>query len=151
MAAFMRYLNEDLKYTSNLRYYMGGHRPLGVRRSGPGISERDRVAPARDGEGSVPAGDGRRRLLRHGDAVRNAEYTFTHLGFDKTDCDRVQFKYYESGHMAYLNQASAKQLKSDIAHFIQSTEHFSPLEMPAANSRWRRIAASGRAVRQTPS
>jgi hypothetical protein len=30
--------------------------------------------------------------------------------------------------MAYLNQSSAKQLKSDIANFIESTEHLSPLE-----------------------
>jgi carboxypeptidase C (cathepsin A) len=53
----------------------------------------------------------------------NAEYTFTHLGFDQTYRDRVSFKYYESGHMAYLNQDSAKQLKADIAGFITSTEH----------------------------
>ena len=53
-------------------------------------------------------------------------------GFDRTYGDRVEFKYYESGHMAYLNPASAKQLKTDIAHFIESTEHLSPLETPAA-------------------
>jgi hypothetical protein len=34
--------------------------------------------------------------------------------------------------MAYLNQASAKQLKADIAHFIESTEHLSPPETPAS-------------------
>ncbi len=52
----------------------------------------------------------------------NAEYTFRHLGFDDTYKDRVQFKYYESGHMAYLNQDSAKKLKQDIADFIASTK-----------------------------
>lgn len=36
--------------------------------------------------------------------------------------DRVDFKYYESGHMAYLNQVSARQLKKDIADFIGSTK-----------------------------
>jgi len=35
----------------------------------------------------------------------------------------VDFKYYKSGHMAYLNQESATQLKNDIAQFIASTEH----------------------------
>jgi carboxypeptidase C (cathepsin A) len=35
----------------------------------------------------------------------------------------VEFKYYESGHMAYLNQTSAKQLKNDITAFIRSTAH----------------------------
>jgi carboxypeptidase C (cathepsin A) len=34
----------------------------------------------------------------------------------------VQFKYYESGHMAYLNQTSAKQLRADIASFVESTQ-----------------------------
>jgi carboxypeptidase C (cathepsin A) len=63
----------------------------------------------------------------------NAEYTFTHLGFDQTYSDRVQFKYYESGHMAYLNQASAKQLKADIASFIASTQH--PQSEPQTASR----------------
>jgi carboxypeptidase C (cathepsin A) len=53
----------------------------------------------------------------------NAEYTFNHLGYDQTYRDRVEFKYYESGHMAYLNQDSAKQLKSDIAAFIRVTAH----------------------------
>jgi carboxypeptidase C (cathepsin A) len=53
----------------------------------------------------------------------NAEYTFNHLGYDQTYRDRVEFKYYESGHMAYLNQDSAKQLKSDIVAFIRATAH----------------------------
>jgi hypothetical protein len=35
--------------------------------------------------------------------------------------------------MAYLNQASATQLKTDIAHFIESTEHLSPVDAPAAS------------------
>jgi carboxypeptidase C (cathepsin A) len=34
----------------------------------------------------------------------------------------VKFDYYESGHMAYLNQTSSKQLKQNIATFIESTE-----------------------------
>ena len=42
----------------------------------------------------------------------NAEYNFRHLGFDQTYKDRVDFKYYESGHMAYLNQASASQAQA---------------------------------------
>jgi carboxypeptidase C (cathepsin A) len=35
----------------------------------------------------------------------------------------VKFSYYESGHMAYLNQTSARQLKSDIAAFIVANSH----------------------------
>jgi carboxypeptidase C (cathepsin A) len=53
----------------------------------------------------------------------NAEYTFKHLGFDKTYPDRVHFEYYESGHMAYLNQTSAKKLQNDIEAFINKTKN----------------------------
>ena len=53
----------------------------------------------------------------------NAEYTFNHLGYDQTYRDRVEFKYYQRGHMAYLKQDSARQLKADIANFIRATAH----------------------------
>ena len=133
MAAFMRYLHDDLKYTSNLQYYMGGHTgrweygDLG--RGYPSEIESLRLAMAKDPYLHVMVGAG---YYDTATPFANAEYTFTHLGFDKTYSDRVQFKYYESGHMAYLNQASAKQLKTDVAHFIESTEHLSPIEEPGA-------------------
>jgi carboxypeptidase C (cathepsin A) len=132
MAAFMRYLHDDLKYTSNLQYYLSGHTgrweygDLG--RGYPSEIESLRLAMAKDPYLHVMVGAG---YYDTATPFANAEYTFTHLGFDKTYSDRVQFKYYESGHMAYLNQSSAKQLKSDIASFIESTKHLSPLETPA--------------------
>jgi len=124
MAAFMRYLNDDLKYSSDLQYYMGGHTgrwdysDLG--RGYPSEVESLRLAMAKDPYLHVMVGAG---YYDTATPFANAEYTFTHLGFDKTYSDRVQFKYYESGHMAYLNQPSAKQLKADIAQFIAGTEH----------------------------
>jgi carboxypeptidase C (cathepsin A) len=126
MAAFMRYLNDDLKYSSDLQYYMGGHTgrwdysDLG--RGYPSEVESLRLAMAKDPYLHVMVGAG---YYDTATPFANAEYTFTHLGFDKTYTDRVQFKYYESGHMAYLNQSSAKQLKVDIARFIASTERLS--------------------------
>jgi carboxypeptidase C (cathepsin A) len=129
MAAFMRYLHDDLKYTSNLQYYLGGHTgrweygDLG--RGYPSEIESLRLAMAKDPYLHVMVGAG---YYDTATPFANAEYTFTHLGFDQTYRDRVQFKYYESGHMAYLNQPSAKQLKADIASFITSTEHLQPVE-----------------------
>jgi carboxypeptidase C (cathepsin A) len=125
MAAFMRYIHDDLKYTSDLQYYMGGHAgrwdysDLG--RGYPSEVESLRLAMAKDPYLHVMVGAG---YYDTATPFANAEYTFSHLGFDKTYADRVQFKYYESGHMAYLNPPSAKQLKADIAHFISATEHF---------------------------
>ena len=129
-SAFMRYLHEDLNYKSNLQYYLGGHTgpwdysqpgsrsPLGA--GYPSTVESLRIAMAKDPYLHVFVGAG---YYDTATPFANAEYTFNHLGFDQTYRDRVQFSYYESGHMAYLNQASAKQLKADIARFIASTEH----------------------------
>ncbi|HEX6965558.1 MAG TPA: hypothetical protein VF166_07140 [Gemmatimonadaceae bacterium] len=125
MSAFMRYLHNDLKYTSDLQYYMGGHTGRWQYSSMgwggyPSEVESLRLAMAKDPYLHVMVGAGYYDMAT---PFANAEYTFNHLGFDQTYKDRVQFHYYESGHMAYLNQASAKQLKADIAKFIGSTEH----------------------------
>ncbi|MEO6778166.1 MAG: peptidase S10 [Gemmatimonadaceae bacterium] len=127
MGAFMRYLHGDLGYSSDLQYYMGGHTGRwdfnmgGFGGNGyPSEVESLRTAMAKDPYLHVMVGAG---YYDTATPFANAEYTFNHLGFDQTYRDRVSFKYYESGHMAYLNQASAKQLKSDIANFIASTLH----------------------------
>jgi carboxypeptidase C (cathepsin A) len=124
MAAFMRYLHDDLDYTSNLEYYLGGRNggwDFGGNGNGyPSEVESLRSAMAKDPYLHVMVGAG---YYDTATPFANAEYSFTHLGFDKTYSDRVEFKYYESGHMAYLNQASARQLKADIASFIAATEH----------------------------
>ena len=70
----MRYLHDDLKYTSDLQYYMGGHtgrwdtaRDRLRTRGYPSEIESLRLAMAKDPYLHVMVGAG---LLRHGDAVR---------------------------------------------------------------------------------
>lgn len=122
MSAFMRYLHDDLKYTSDLQYYMGGHTGRwdysSLGRGFPDVVESLRQAMAKNPYLKVMNGAG---YYDTATPFANAEYTFDHLGFDQTYKDRVSLKYYESGHMAYLNQASARQLKDDIANFIATT------------------------------
>jgi carboxypeptidase C (cathepsin A) len=130
MAAYMRYLHNDLDYTNDLQYYTGGHAGrwdyTGLTGAGnlgagyPSTSDMLRTAMAKDPYLHVMVGAGYYDMAT---PFANAEYTFNHLGYDQTYRDRVAFKYYKSGHMAYLNQDSARQLKSDIVSFIQSTEH----------------------------
>jgi carboxypeptidase C (cathepsin A) len=129
MSAFMRYLHADLNYTTDLQYYMGGHAGrwdyagltgFGNLGSGyPSESEALRTAMAKNPYLRVMVGAGYYDMAT---PFANAEYTFNHLGYDQTYRDRVQFKYYKSGHMAYLNQESAKELKADIAKFIEGTQ-----------------------------
>ena len=130
MSAYMRYLHSDLGYSSDLQYYMGGHAGrwdytdlagagnLGA--SYPSESESLRTAMAKDPYLHVMVGAGYYDMAT---PFANAEYTFNHLGYDQTYRDRVEFHYYESGHMAYLNQTSAHQLKADIARFITTNSH----------------------------
>lgn len=128
MAAFMRYLHTDLKYSTDLQYYMGGHAGhwdyTSLGQGFPDVVESLRLAMAKNPYLHVMVGAGYYDMAT---PFANAEYTFDHLGFDQTYRDRVQFKYFESGHMAYLNQTSARQLKADIAQFITSTQHFTPI------------------------
>ncbi len=122
MSAFMRYLHNDLDYTSNLQYYMGGHTGRWEYPQGqyPSEIESLRLAMAKNPYLHVMVGAGYYDMAT---PFANAEYDFSHLGFDKTYRDRVQFDYYQSGHMAYLNQTSAKELQGDIEKFINSTLH----------------------------
>lgn len=51
-----------------------------------------------------------------------SEYTFDHLGYEKTYSDRISFTYYEGGHMMYTRPNMLKALKSDIAAFVKRTQ-----------------------------
>ena len=127
MSAFMRFLRNDLDYNSDLQYYMGGHTGRwdytgatpGFGGGFPSESESLRLAMAKDPHLQVMVGAGYYDMAT---PFANAEYTFDHMGFDQSIKDRVHFEYFESGHMAYLNQQSAKKLKADIASFIASTD-----------------------------
>lgn len=132
MSAFMRYLQDDLGYTNTLQYMRSGRTggweySSGGRGGYPTESDQLRLAMAKNPYLKVMVGAGYYDMAT---PFANAEYTFDHFGFDQTYKDRVSFKYYESGHMAYLNQASAKQLKDDIAAFITATQHPANAALP---------------------
>lgn len=46
------------------------------------------------------------------------EYTFDHLGIDKKLKSNITMKYYEAGHMMYINNTAAAAFKKDVAAFI---------------------------------
>jgi len=49
------------------------------------------------------------------------EYTIGHMGLDPKLEGNITFGYYQSGHMIYLNDASLKQMKADLARFYDQT------------------------------
>ncbi|MGZ9223676.1 MAG: S10 family peptidase [Anaerolineales bacterium] len=48
------------------------------------------------------------------------EYTFNHLGLNKSLHNNVSMEYYEAGHMMYIDMPSLKKMKADLAKFIKS-------------------------------
>ena len=47
-------------------------------------------------------------------------YTFDHLELDPDLQANISMAYYEAGHMMYIHQPSLRQLKKDLADFIQA-------------------------------
>lgn len=50
-----------------------------------------------------------------------SEYTFDHMGLDKSLKANIIHKYYEAGHMMYIHNESAAMFKKDVVEFIAST------------------------------
>ena len=48
------------------------------------------------------------------------QYTFNRLGLEKELQGHISMSYYEAGHMMYIHAPSIKQLKADLAGFIQN-------------------------------
>ncbi|MBL0110085.1 MAG: carboxypeptidase [Saprospiraceae bacterium] len=49
-----------------------------------------------------------------------SEYTFDHLGLQPKIRSNISHKYYEAGHMMYVQSESASKFKKDVAEFILS-------------------------------
>jgi carboxypeptidase C (cathepsin A) len=49
------------------------------------------------------------------------EYMVSHLGLEKNLQSHIEMKYYPAGHMMYVQESSLKQLKADVAEFIDRT------------------------------
>ncbi|HLQ23168.1 MAG TPA: hypothetical protein VK132_08170, partial [Gemmatimonadales bacterium] len=49
------------------------------------------------------------------------EYVIAHLGLALALRSHVVMKYYDAGHMMYLNEAALARMKADVAAFIDAT------------------------------
>jgi len=51
-----------------------------------------------------------------------AEYDLSHMALEPRIAANIRYTYYPAGHMMYIDPASARQLKADIASFYASAE-----------------------------
>lgn len=127
VSAFHDYLSRDLKYSSEETYYPRGpnvnqnwdhnHKPAG------GGSQ-----PLREAYVAGDLADAMRKnpqlrifsangLFDLATPFFITEYDLSHMELEPKLRQNIQFGYYPSGHMIYLNVDALKQLKTDLARF----------------------------------
>ena len=132
VSAFHDYLDRELKYTTKETYFPRGlkindewdhtHHPPGA--GGPGPPG----PPLRDAYVAGDLADAMRKNPRLKVFSVNGlfdlatpffitEYDLAHMELEPKLRGNIEFAYYHSGHMIYLNVDALKQLKSDLAGF----------------------------------
>jgi carboxypeptidase C (cathepsin A) len=125
VGALHEYLQKDLKYTNSDTYYLRG----------PGVNEAWNFKHHASGGGEQPVPD---TAVDLADAMRKnpklrvfsangwfdlatpffaTEYDLSHMMLPPDLVGNVEFGYYPSGHMVYLNVDALKQMKADLDRF----------------------------------
>jgi len=134
ISAFHDYLDRELKYTSKDAYLPHAsfgpqewdhtHRLGSVAQTGPG----PQAPPMRDAYVAGDLADAMRKNPRLKILSANGlfdlatpffitEYDLAHMELEPKLRGNIEFTYYHSGHMIYLNVDALKELKSDLAAF----------------------------------
>ncbi len=119
-ATFMDYVRNELKWESDLHYDSSGNvRPWTYDQNRyMDMTEPLRSTMARNPflQVLVVAGYFDMATPFHG-----IEMNMWHLAYDPSYTRRVQFSYYEGGHMMYIRPSAHKKLTGDISKFISAT------------------------------
>ena len=120
-ALFSDYVRNELKWESDLQYYTSGNVRPWEYEQGRYLNLIDnlRSAMARNPYLNVLVANGYYDMAT---PFAGTEYTFEHVGFEKTYADRISLTYYEGGHMMYIRPNMLKALKNDMAQFIKRTQ-----------------------------
>jgi carboxypeptidase C (cathepsin A) len=131
-AAFLDYYHGDLKFGQGVTYHTTNyaigdkwkwtHRPIGSDGEQPIVNSGVDLAQALEQDANL------RVLVLNGyydlaTPFSATEYVMKHLGVPPSASSRIQMKYYEAGHMMYVNPPSLKKMKGDLDAFIDSTSH----------------------------
>jgi carboxypeptidase C (cathepsin A) len=121
-ATLYNYVRSELGYKTDLEYYIlgggVGRWDWGVNNNYADTSEALRSAFAKNPFMKVFVGFG---YYDFATPYFAAEYTLTHMGLDPSLRGNITRKYYEAGHMMYIDKKSLAQLKQDVTGFIQAS------------------------------
>ena len=120
VASFMQYVANELKYKTDMTYYVSG----GILAWDWGSENRfvDTTDALRDAFTKNPhlkvmvcAG-----YFDLATPYFAAEYTFNHMGIHPETQKCITWQFYEAGHMMYIDKACHAKLKRDITDFIHA-------------------------------
>ncbi len=127
-ATFMNYYYGDLKVNKNNVYHISAYGAEGFdwdwkhRGGGDAISPNTGV----DMADAMSKNPNLKILVLNGyydlaTPFYGTEYTMDHLGLEKNIRANISMKYFEAGHMMYVNPASLASFKKEVASFILDT------------------------------
>ncbi len=130
---FMSYLHNDLKFPTDMTYHVDAYSTKGFKWDWKQAGRREfgfrnpNVAP---NLADVMEKDPYLNILMLNGYFDLAtpffatEYTVDHLGSNIPNLkERVHMKYFQSGHMVYVNSKVLPQFKQDVGNFIESMVH----------------------------
>lgn len=128
-AAFMNYYYDELKVNKNLDYHTSAYGTEGFRwnwNRGGGNGDPSTPNTGVDLADAMNKNPNLKILVFNGyfdlaTPFYATEYTFNHLGLQKNLQSNITLKYFDAGHMMYINQPSLTIFKKDVAAFINDT------------------------------
>jgi carboxypeptidase C (cathepsin A) len=125
VGAFERYVHDQLHYSTNLIYRPTAYTQLGARwdMHHNGNDPPANVAP--DLAQAMTENPHLKVLLAGGyydfaTPYFAAQYTLNHLGVAPAIASNITYRFYQSGHMVYLNPPSLAQFKADLSRWYDS-------------------------------
>ncbi len=130
IAAFTNYYYTELKVDKKLTYKISARSVPGFKwdwkHNDNGFGEVATPNTAVDLASAMSKNPGLKVLVQNGyydlaTPFFGSEYTADHMGLEKKIRANIEMKYYDAGHMMYINPVSGAAFKKDIAAFIKST------------------------------
>jgi len=116
-AAYQDYLRRELKWNTDMRYYISGNVQPWDRTGNDESAEALRSAMTQQGSMKLLVVSGYYDLATPFNGI---EHTISHMMLEPSIRKNVSFTYYEAGHMMYIEKKSREKLHKDVVDFVNS-------------------------------